>query len=164
MNIKISGKSTDHIFVAMMNYCLDLDMGDCKKYEFGYFRFDNRMIELINEYLNKWEKGKRKHTECIIGMHEFMLIDSAYIHEEVHNGNTDYKGVKLDSFNCLKESPDFDPLLSKDAIGNLVCSHKDFYVQAEVLEGKNRYASIIYRSSVVSYWKINHLLKRKKPL
>jgi hypothetical protein len=132
---------------------------------FGYFNLDGRIVTLINNFLDNWEKGHRNYSEYIIEIPKFILVKSDYIYDEVYERkNSEFKGIKLDSINYLNDAASSDTLLTKEAIGSLIISSKDFYVQSELFEGENRFSSIIYRSSIFSFWKINHLLNRKNPI
>ena len=166
MNIKISNdKPTEHILIALMNYCVDKDIEDCQKYGFGYFELTGRPVFQINEFLDNWENGIRNYRDVIIDIPEFYLIDADYIFKVSSSKiKSDFKGVKLDSINFLKERPDLNPNLTKLCKGAIIVNRSDFFVHGDNIPGNSSFAKIIYRSSITSYWKINHLLNRVKPI
>ena len=166
MNTKIiNDNPTNQVLVGgLMNYRIDWD-SDEKKEEYGFCHFElsSDVISTLNCFLDNWENGKRNSDGIIIGLHDLRLITSDYIYNLVYELESEtLKGVKLDSINFTSSKPIIDYPHMINGKGYIIAYRHGFVVQCENLE--ERYSSSIYRSILFSYWKINHLLKRKKPI
>lgn len=167
MNIKISNDSpTQYIMIAMMNYFLEPESDESKRFGFAFFELDDRPVLQINQFLDNWQKGKRDFEEVSVYLSEFYLIQEKYIYDEVYdNENPDYKGIRPDSINFLKERPVLDPRISKPATGLVIVNPVNFFISGEsMISSRSWFSNILYRSAFISYWKINHLLKRERPI
>jgi len=164
--MKISNQNpTSHIFIGLMAYVLEGIPEEYKKYGFGYFEMNDFIALDINQFHDHWDEGIRTYFEVMVDIGEFYLIDDDYILEEVHiKKNSDYEGVKLDSINFLKEKPDLDISLIRKCKGSIVLNRNNFFVHAEIIPDGSGYSMAIFRSSKINYWKINHLLRREKPV
>lgn len=166
MKIKISNDNpTQYVLVAMLNYNLipDFELND--KYGFGYFELDDRPVLEINRFLDHWENGPREFGEVVIHLNEFYLIDQQFIEDAFDNcKNSDWKGVRMDGINFISEKLVSDPSFSLEAIGTIHVCQRSFMVWGEAVSIQSRCPKIIYKSDIVSYWMINHLLKRKRPI
>ena len=165
MDIKIiNGNPTNQVLVALMDYRIDYDSDEKKeKYGFGHFELSSYVISTLNHFHDNWENGKRSFEAVIIDLHDLRLITSDYIYNltyELESENV--KGIKLDSINFTESKPIIDYPHMINGKGYIIAYRHGFVVQCENLN--NRYSSSIYRSILFSYWKINHLLMRKKPI
>ena len=161
----VNDNPTSHIFIGLMAYYLEDIPEEFKKYGFGYFEMTDLNIMEINRFHDQWDEGIRTYFEVMVDIGEFFLISDEYILEEAHRSdNPDYEGVKLDSINFLKEKPDLDISLTRKCKGSIVLNRNNFIAQAEIIPDGLGYSMAIFRSVKVNYWKINHLLRREKPL
>lgn len=156
---------TDHIIIVLTKYSVDSEIEDYHKYGFGYFKMDDLLISKLNLFHDNWEKGIRDFPGIVLNIPEMYLIDSEFIHDEVHgNDNPDYSGIKLDSINFIETFPDINPSLMKSCKSDIIANRSNFLIQCEDLIERGEFSLTIYRSPMISYWKIDHLLRRKKPI
>ena len=162
--MKISNENpTSHVFIGLMNYRVDHEWNPKRDYGFGYFEFDSHLIMRVNKFHEDWDLGHRPDAE-LINIPTMFLINSDYIHNEHEDKPYNYKGVKLDTINFLESKPTIaHPIMVKGS-GYIVVKRDGFYIECEDLVRRG-YSNTIYRSiKNLSYWKINHLLKREKPI
>lgn len=163
--MKISNETpTNNIFIALMDYRIDHESKEGSKYGFGYFKFDDFLIQKLNQFHDNWEKGKRHIPGVVIDIPDMFLINRDFIYDKVDNEeDSDYDGIKLDSINFLESKPTFDyPIMIKGS-GCIIAYRNGFYIQCEDIVERG-ISLTIYRSAIISYWRINHLLQRDKPI
>jgi len=162
--MKISNDNpTNHIFVGLMDYRVDYEENPNSNYGFGYFELDTHLIGQLNQFHDDWDMGHRPDAE-LINISTMFLINSQFIHNDNDENKHNYKGVKLDSINFLEGKPALDHPIMVEGSGYIIASCDGFYIECEDLKRRG-YSYTIYRSiKNISYWKINHLLKRVKPV
>jgi len=163
--MKVSKETpTNIIFIALMDYRIDHESKEGSKYGFGYYKFDDFLIQKLNQFHDNWEKGTRHSSGVVIDIPDMFLINRAFIYDKVYNKEDfDYDGIKLDSINFLESKPTFDyPIMIKGS-GYIIAFRNGFYIQCEDIVEKG-ISLTIYRSAFISYRRINHLLQRKEPI
>jgi len=162
--MKISNNNpTNHVFVGLMDYRVDYEHNPDREYGFGYFELDTHLIGQLNTFHEDWDLGHRPDA-VLIDINTMFLINSDYIHKEHEEKPDNYKGVKLDTINFLESKPTIVHPIMVKASGYIVVKRDGFYIECEDLVRRG-YSNTIYRSiKNLSYWKINHLLKREKPI
>lgn len=162
--MKISNQNpTKHIFIGLMDYRVDHENSINSEYGFGYFELNDYSISKLNKFHDDWDKGIRNYSGIILEIREMFLINSDYINNQTVENNYDFKGVKLDSINFLESKPNLEyPIMIKGK-GDIIAYRSNFIIQCEDMVDRG-ISHTIYRSSVLSYWKINHLLRRSHPI
>jgi hypothetical protein len=165
-SMKISiDQPNNQILIALMEYNLNANGKDLGKYGFAYFELSDACIMTVNRFLDNWEEGIRDYTEVIISIPESYLLDSSYIFDKTYKElNEDFIGIKLDSINFIEQAPEFDYPIMKECQGKIFLRSSSFIIEGQVTDIKVNYPRSIYLSPEISYWKINHLLKRDKPI
>lgn len=159
--MKISNENpTNHIFIALMDYRIDDEKSE---YGFGYFELSDYSISRLNHFHDNWDSAKRDYEGIIVHIRELLLINTDYIYNLTDEITPDLKGIKLDSINFLESKPAINyPNMIKGS-GCIIAYRQGFIIQCEDIVERGISESI-YRSAAVSYWRINHLLKREKPI
>ncbi len=162
--MKISNENpTNHVFVGLMEYRVDYENNPKGEYGFGYFEFDNHLIGRLNKFHEDWDLGHRPDAE-LIDISTMFLIKSEFIHNDNDENKQNYKGVKLDSINFLEGKPALEHPTMVKGSGYIIASRGGFYIECEDLVRRGISLSVYRSIKNISYWKINHLLKREKPI
>tara|TARA_R110002111_G_scaffold108261_4_gene166934 strand:+ start:675 stop:1163 length:489 start_codon:yes stop_codon:yes gene_type:complete len=159
----LNDNPTNQVFIALMDYRVDHEGHANSEYGFGYFELDNYSISRLNHFHDNWDSSKRDYTGIIVDIPELFLINSNYIHNLTNEITPDLKGIKLDSINFLESKPVIDYPNMIKGVGSILTYRENFIIQCKDIEDRG-FSYTIYQSIPISYWKINHLLKRKKPI
>jgi len=160
----INDKPTNQIFISLMDYRIDHDCSPNSEYGFGYFELDDYSISKINHFHDNYERGKRDDDGIIVDIRELFLINESYMHEQVFDkNNPNLKGIKLDSINFIESKPVIGHPNMIKGVGSILVRRRSFSVQCKDIEERG-FSYTIFQSIKISYWKINHLLNRKKPI
>lgn len=147
MVIKSSKDKTRHILIRLTPYAPFGEECDFLDYEFLYFHFSEEMQQELEEFQKNWKSGKLRIQKYPISIRDATLIKVYDIENADNTNNPDYKYIKFDSLNHLKEEPIFD---SSDHIytirGIFLCYLDHFVIEVERIPDGDLVPQVIYRA------------------
>lgn len=158
--IKTFKYQTKHIITALNNYALDCDDKEYLKYQYGYLKVDDFVIDKIVEFKNNWENGiERQEKQFFELLEPITLIESEHIIDGSQSNDKGFEFIKLDSISFLENEPNLSELVTYTIKGGITC-YKDFFtIDTERIPDGQYMPSIIYRSPRYLYSKVFDKLK-----
>jgi len=163
MHIISSKEKTDHVLLriipfsqygfSILSYTSPPPPDEFLDYGYAYFELTKSIKNWFGEYAYNWKKGKLRITKYPIDLFEIKLLELATIENEENSRKPEYKYIKYDSLNFLKESPALD-LTDKYYVlpGRFLCSFKQVELEIERIPDGSGFPWIIYRSLPYLYY------------
>ena len=147
MKIISSKKKTRHILIRVTPYSPFGEEDEFMEYGFLYFNYTFIIEMKVRKFHRKWRKGKRRISRFPIEINEAILLKESAIENSENMNNPDYKHIRYDALNYLKDEPVFNECDTYYRIpATILCYFDYFQIDVErIPEGHS--LDIIYKTS-----------------
>lgn len=158
MKIISSKYITEHILARVDPYTLPGEDHKLINYTFLYFHFSSQVKDDLIEFFKNWKSGKLRIDRYPISLRKASVINDFLIENSDNDDIPEYKYIKYDSLNYLKEEPIFENCNEYfDVDAMLLCSRYSILIEAEWNQSGINNTPIIFRRKVM----ISKLLDQK---
>ncbi len=148
MKIKSSKIKTRHILVSITPYSPYGEGDEFMEFGFLYFKYTHEIERNIKLFHKKWRKAKRRIPRFPVEIDDAILLNRSAIENSDNMDNPDYRHIRYDSLNYLKDEPvfnDCDSFYKIPATMLLYFDYFQIYVE-RIPDGYGACPSIIYRT------------------